>query len=58
MEDYTYDAEGNLLKTVDTDPFHNNKKSTKYEYRYDAEGNLVSEYKRATPAPATLATRR
>ena len=50
MEDYTYDAEGNLLKTVDTDPFHNNKKSTKYEYRYDAEGNLVSEYKRDTTA--------
>ena len=35
---------------MDTDPFHNNKVSTKYEYKYDAEGNLVSAYKRDTTA--------
>ena len=42
VEQYTYDAEGNLLKTVDTDPFqlYNKTPKVKYEYTYDAEGNV------------------
>ena len=48
MEEYTYDAESNLLKVVDIDPFqiYNKQPKLKYEYRYDAEGNVVYEYKR------------
>ena len=37
VEEYTYDAEGNLIKTVDIDPFqlYNKTPSIKFEYTYD-----------------------
>lgn len=52
VEEYTYDAEGNLIKTVDIDPFqlYNKTPSIKFEYTYDAEGNVTHEFQRDSDA--------
>ena len=59
IEQYTYDAEGNLLKTVDTDPFqlYNKTPKVKYEYTYDAEGNVLTEFQRDSDATENLKSR-
>ena len=43
VEDYHYDAIGQLLKVEDTDPSKKDMKQQKHVYKYDACGNSFSE---------------
>ena len=46
VEDYHYDAIGQLLKVEDTDPSKKDMKQQKHVYKYDACGNMIYEYMR------------
>jgi len=45
---YTYDAAGQLLTQITTDPTNTPSKTSTHRYTYDAKGNIITEFRSGT----------